>query len=157
MFVMATPKADVALPTLGDRVHSGEFERNPVHFTAFVNPRVVAASEELECDHETCLSIPGITALVPRHEWIDVEFTSLEGETCALRLQQHPARVFQHELDHLEGIVFLDRILATGDIMAQEEFDRQAAELMKKQGALLRAQRKEAVSSALDVVFEQYV
>lgn len=84
-----------------------------VHYTAIVNPEIVHASAEMEAAHEQCLSIPGVSAPVPRHKWIDAKFETLDGRSRSVRLFDHPARVFQHELDHLDGTVFLDRILDT--------------------------------------------
>ncbi|GBG30263.1 Peptide deformylase 1B, chloroplastic [Hondaea fermentalgiana] len=88
-------------------------------FIAVVNPVVTAVSTEVEASYESCLSLPGVAALVPRHTWIEVEFKDLEGTSIKRRLRNHPARVFQHEYDHLEGIMFTDRILDTCDIVAE--------------------------------------
>ena len=81
-----------------------------LHFTGIVNPEIVNVSEEMTSAYEQCLSIPGIAAIVPRYQWIDTTFQTLDGKRRKQRLHGHPARVFQHELDHLDGIVFLDRI-----------------------------------------------
>jgi peptide deformylase len=76
---------------------------------AIINPKIVSASKKMVKAWEGCLSIPGIRGLVPRHKSIDVEFITREGEKLSLTLEDFPARIFQHEFDHLNGIVFLDR------------------------------------------------
>lgn len=157
---MATPKvapSEEALPTMGPPVESGEFRLKPMSFMAVINPEIVQVSEEVECDHETCLSVPGITALVPRHTWIATKFWTLDGKERFHRFHDHPARVFQHELDHLDGIMFLDRIFDTTDIMAIEELDRQIQQEYKKKGALMRKERLDISHSELDNVFQYYV
>jgi len=76
---------------------------------AIINPKIISASKKVIKDYEGCLSIPGIRGLVPRHEWVDVSFTTREGEKVQMTFEGFPARIFQHEFDHLNGVVFLDR------------------------------------------------
>jgi len=130
LFVMATPliTSTAQLPTLGPRVTApGSFVK-PLHFTAIVNPIVTKVSEELEAEHETCLSAPGLSALVPRHTWVEAQFQTLDSKIHKQRFVNHPARVFQHEYDHLEGILIVDRILDTCDLYMEEELTRQCDE-----------------------------
>ncbi len=90
---------------------------------AVINPKIVSASKRIIKSYEGCLSIPGIRGLVPRHKSIDVEFTTREGEKLRLTLEDFPARIFQHEYDHLNGIVFLDRTNPK-DIVTEREYVR---------------------------------
>jgi len=92
--------------------------------TIMVNPAFEPCSEEIEKDWEGCLSIPAIRALVPRYRDIAISYTDPFGQTVSLRLEGFVARVFQHEYDHLEGLVYLDRIENTRDIVTEIEYFR---------------------------------
>ena len=78
-----------------------------------LNPRIVARSDEMVKGWEGCLSIPAVRGLVPRYRAIAVEYTSRDGNLLRLELTDFVARIFQHEYDHLDGIVFLDRVEST--------------------------------------------
>ncbi len=75
-----------------------------------VNPRIVEVSDEKEIAEEGCLSLPEIFEDVERHVWIEVEYQNERGEKVRERLEGYEARVFQHEYDHLDGVLFIDRI-----------------------------------------------
>jgi peptide deformylase len=75
------------------------------------------------------LSLPGIRALVPRFDSVDVRYQTRFGETIETRYEGFLARVFQHELDHLQGKVFLDRVETTLDVMMELEWQRQIVSL----------------------------
>ena len=75
----------------------------------FVNPRVVEASEADYTASEGCLSVPAGTVQVTRHEEVVVEAQDLTGETFQVRLAGLLARIVQHEIDHLDGRLILDR------------------------------------------------
>ena len=92
--------------------------------TAFLNPEITWRSKQTEKDWEGCLSLPGIRALVPRHNRIEVKFTSRSGEQIETAYDGFIARVFQHELDHLDGTVFIDRVESTQDIVMEKEWRR---------------------------------
>src|SRR5919198_2123180 len=76
---------------------------------ALVNPRVVESSDERVADDEGCLSLQGVVIPVERHVRITVEGNDAGGKELRLELEGLPARVAQHELDHLDGILILDR------------------------------------------------
>ena len=82
--------------------------------TAMLNPKIVAHSTEIIKDWEGCLSVPGLRGLVPRYQEIEVEYTDLKGNLKQQKLTDFIARIFQHELDHLDGKVFLDRLVSSG-------------------------------------------
>jgi peptide deformylase len=96
-----------------------------------VNPRFEITDAALRKDWEGCLSVPGIRALVPRHRALQVRFQDAEGRAQQIDLDEFPARVFQHEYDHLIGLVYLDRVEQNRDIVAESEFFKriQAAEV----------------------------
>jgi peptide deformylase len=76
---------------------------------AFVNPVLVDRSDETVSDTEGCLSLQGVTVPVERALKVTVEGKDETGADVRLELEEHPARVAQHELDHLDGILIIDR------------------------------------------------
>jgi len=76
---------------------------------AVVNPRVVERSEETETDEEGCLSLQGVLVPVERHVAVALEARDPEGAELRLELEGLEARVAQHELDHLQGVLVIDR------------------------------------------------
>ena len=83
-------------------------ERKEVVFC--VDPRIVRASREMVDGYEACLSVPGVGGEVSRHRWIEVACLDSEGRTRARRSEGWEARIFQHELDHLNGVLYLERL-----------------------------------------------
>jgi peptide deformylase len=92
--------------------------------TAMINPRILAHSTDIVKGWEGCLSIPGIRGLVPRYQAIEVEYTTRDGQLHRQELTDFVARIFQHEYDHLDGIVFLDRVENTQDLMSEQEYQQ---------------------------------
>jgi peptide deformylase len=90
--------------------------------TVMINPAFEPLSKEKEKDWEGCLSIPGIRALVPRYKSISVQYTDELGKQVKLELQDFIARVFQHEADHLDGKVYLDRVENSLDMISESEY-----------------------------------
>ncbi len=76
---------------------------------AIVNPRLAQGSDEREADDEGCLSLQGVVIPVERHERVAIEAIDPEGKDVRLELEGLAARVVQHELDHLDGILIIDR------------------------------------------------
>jgi len=87
-----------------------------------VNPSFTLLDASRHKDWEGCLSVPGIRALVPRFRAIKVSYQDPQGERQEIDLEDFPARVFQHEFDHLQGLVYLDRVENNRDIVAESEF-----------------------------------
>ena len=77
---------------------------------ALINPRVTWRSPEQEHGEEGCLSLPGVGLLVPRAAAIDIEYHDAMGKLQQMRCTGFKARVVQHEVDHLDGILMLDRV-----------------------------------------------
>ena len=92
--------------------------------TAMINPEIMFASEEKEKGWEGCLSIPGIRGLVPRHRRIAVRFLDRNGIVREEEYEGFIARVFQHEFDHLKGVVFIDRVESTLELVSEKEYLR---------------------------------
>lgn len=76
----------------------------------YINPEILKVSDAMIEDEEGCLSVPGIYGLVDRHKRIRVRATNRHGRTQELDLHAFPAIVFQHEIDHLNGILFIDKM-----------------------------------------------
>lgn len=79
---------------------------------AMVNPRVVDASKELERAEEGCLSMPGLAAAVERPARVIVEGLDRDGQPLRVEGDELLGRCLQHEIDHLDGILFVDRVSA---------------------------------------------
>lgn len=91
---------------------------------ALLNPEMVWGSEERDKDWEGCLSIPGLRGLVPRHRRIGVRYLDRAGRLREEELSGFVARIFQHELDHIHGTVFIDRVESTRELITEREFQR---------------------------------
>jgi peptide deformylase len=90
--------------------------------TVMINPTFQALSDDKEKDWEGCLSIPGIRALVPRYKTINVQYADEQGTPVEQQLEGFVARIFQHEADHLDGKVYLDRVESSLDIISESEY-----------------------------------
>ena len=76
--------------------------------TPILNPRLVRRSQGVKSNWEGCASIPGVRAKVVRYNWVEVEYTGLDGKVQLVAYDGFLARIFQHEYDHLDGILFVD-------------------------------------------------
>ncbi len=75
-----------------------------------INPEVIELSEDNSTLEEGCLSIPGHTAEVSRPDWIKLRFTDIKGKEQQIKAEGLLAACIQHEIDHLDGILFIDHI-----------------------------------------------
>jgi peptide deformylase len=91
--------------------------------TVLINPSIRVVGDEIEEGWEGCLSIPGLRGVVPRASRIKVKARSVEGEELSLTADSFQARVIQHEYDHLDGIVFLDRMTSTRSLAFEQEWE----------------------------------
>ncbi len=106
----------IAAPQIGvlERLAIVDTSRNPKHTAGhglliLMNPRIVA-SEDTQTGREGCLSLPDYTANIRRHQRITVEALTLDGEALTFDAEGFEAVVLQHEIDHLDGLLFLDRV-----------------------------------------------
>lgn len=89
----------------------GSFEdKKSKEFTALINPEVVKFEGELVKDYEGCLSVKHIYGFVPRYNKVRVKALDLEGNEIRIKAEGFLARVIQHEIDHTNGLVFIDHI-----------------------------------------------
>lgn len=89
-----------------------------------INPVILETSGQKIKDWEGCLSIPGLRGLVPRYPGVTVAFYNRHNKKQIITLEGFLARVFQHEHDHIEGTLFIDRIESIHDLYAEEEYQR---------------------------------
>ena len=90
-----------------------------------INPVIANRGGQVTAE-EGCLSIPGVFAQITRSEWVDVEATDLEGQPVKIHGRGLLARVLQHEIDHLDGVLFIDHL----DPVARDRIKRR----IKKEG-----------------------
>ena len=99
-------------------------EVKPLKKTIVVNPKITSYSKKLANDWEGCLSLPAIRGLVPRYTDIIVEFYNQLGKKQIMKLSGFQARVFQHEIDHLNGILYIDKMNDLKTLMTVDEFKK---------------------------------
>jgi peptide deformylase len=92
-----------------EREEDEEKENAPKKVWAVINPEIIKASEEKLMGVEGCLSIPGLVGEVERHASIQVKGLNRHGKPMKIKAEGWLARIFQHEIDHLNGILFTDR------------------------------------------------
>lgn len=93
-------------PNAGHAIKSYEKQSERV----MINPIITEKSTDIELGEEGCLSFPNIYAMINRNIWINVKYFTIDGEIQSERIEGYPAVVFQHEYDHLDGILFIDHM-----------------------------------------------
>ena len=91
---------------------------------AVINPEIVPQGNAREEGWEGCLSIPDIRGMVPRYTDIKVKGIDRDGRAIELRLKNFPARVAQHETDHLDGVLFFDRMASMTTLTYLDEYSK---------------------------------
>jgi peptide deformylase len=86
-----------------------EKEDAPKKIYTLLNPEIVKASEEMVMGIEGCLSIPGLVGEVDRHAAVQIKALNRHGKPTKIKAEGWLARIFQHEIDHLNGVLFPDR------------------------------------------------
>lgn len=107
-------------------------------FTALINPEVIRAEGKLEKDYEGCLSVPEIYGMVERPTKVKVKATLEDGHEVRLKANDYLARTLLHEIDHLDGILFIDHIKGQrdafyrlndkGDLVPITDYDHEIAQ-----------------------------
>jgi len=93
-------------------------------FVVLINPEIVPVGDLVEPGWEGCLSIPDVRGLVPRAVDIRVDAYDRLGRKVTLKAQGLPARVIQHETDHLDGVLFFDRMRSLKTLTFMDEYQR---------------------------------
>jgi peptide deformylase len=91
-------------------VRSNLEDKSVRDFTALINPEIIKAGGPILEDFEGCLSVPGVYGKVPRHDRIRARAMDINGDEVRFRADGFLARTIQHEIDHTNGIVFIDHI-----------------------------------------------
>ncbi|MBS0289598.1 MAG: peptide deformylase [Proteobacteria bacterium] len=85
-------------------------EQDPIPLCLMINPEIITKSKEIVYLFEGCLSLPEVRGLVPRHEWIEVKYQNEHGQVMQKRHSGFEARIIQHEIDHLDGKLYPERM-----------------------------------------------
>jgi peptide deformylase len=133
IFTLAGTYAGVLDP---DAEHDEATQRAAVR--TFINPRIVA-QEGIKVDVEGCLSIPGVYADVERAARLTLEYQDLSGATARVVAEGLMSKAVQHEIDHLEGVLFLDRLPAASRRAVMEEHRNDLAQMQRDARAHLKA------------------
>ena len=117
----------LAAPQVGENIRMILVLLNNKNLIPMINPVITVHSDETEVGEEGCLSLPGIWGNVKRYKEITVQYQNEKGEKQILKLECFNARVVQHEIDHLDGILFTDYLDAEDNllnVMSQKESER---------------------------------
>jgi peptide deformylase len=96
----------------------------PIPLRVLANPELRPLGDETFPSYEGCLSVPDIRGIVPRHAMVEVAYLDRDGARVRERVRGLSAGTFQHELDHLDGTIFLDRVDDRGTLTTWEGFRR---------------------------------
>ena len=120
--MLAAPGAGLAANQVGValRVCVVKGDENQIH--QLVNPEIVKG-EGVQVGYEGCLSYPGWVGEVPRYETVTVKALNRKGREVRIKSSGFTARAFQHEIDHLDGILFTDRLTSLDTLRRVEEFE----------------------------------
>lgn len=126
---LAAPQIGVPLalvifevPAARAQAADGE-EAEAVEATVLINPVIEPLSDETALDWEGCLSVPGLRGVVPRHTHIRYSGLDLEGSRISVEAEGFHARVVQHECDHLNGILYPQRMTDMRYLVYEEEME----------------------------------
>ncbi len=112
----AAPGVGLAAPQIGESLrlivveYTDEEDENakPKKYV-LINPEIVKRSEETITDLEGCLSVPGLAGTVERHQAVTIKAKNRFGKSLKIEAEDWLARIFQHEIDHLDGVLYIDR------------------------------------------------
>ena len=102
---------------------NGEVIEQPKKLYVMINPEIVKVSEEKEMGVEGCLSIPGLVGEVERYSALQIKGLNRRGQPTKVKAEGWLARIFQHEIDHLDGVVYPDRATKVWKPSADEEVE----------------------------------
>jgi peptide deformylase len=116
----------VQMPDDEDYPHAGEL-------FVLCNPEIAKASHDVEMDQEGCLSVVGYVGHVERAIWVVVHGQDLHGRKMQVKAHDFLARAFQHEIDHLNGVLYVD-VAEADSVVTLEEFERRSREEQEQEG-----------------------
>jgi peptide deformylase len=129
--VYETNGVGIAAPQIGELVQvivlasrpNGRYPNAPVMApVALINPQIVAVSADVVSGWEGCLSVPDQRGWVPRHQAVTVACFDRRNQPQTLELKGFIARIFQHEYDHLNGVLFPDRVDHPDDLISEVQY-----------------------------------
>ena len=140
---LAAPQVGVARRLIVVEMPDDEDYPYPGQRWLLANPEIVKASRETETDLEGCLSVAGYVGMVERRTEIVIRAQDLTGRQVRLKAEGYLARVFQHEMDHLEGVLYVD-VAQEGTVMTVEAYER----LREEEGAAGEEAKEHTVAPA---------
>ena len=126
---LAAPQVGVSERVIVVHVPEDEEEPGSGQLYALINPEVSRASDEVIEGLEGCLSVPGYVGEVARHASVTVKGQDLKGKKVRVKAGGFLARAFQHEIDHLDGVLFIEKLTAPDRIWKVEEGQEDQAEM----------------------------
>ena len=134
---LAAPQIDVSLRIVVIEIENtstryGNIEHTP--FEVYINPTITSIADETAGYWEGCLSVPGMMGYVERPQHIRVDYLTSEGAEKSLEAHGFLATVFQHEFDHLDGTLYVDRIKDLSLFSFEEEFAQFHADTKNENG-----------------------
>jgi peptide deformylase len=121
---LAGPQVHEGLRVFVATLDAGRDVETPSEPIAIINPEITPVANDLVEDWEGCLSIPDIRGRVPRLREIKLRAFDRNGERMEIRASNFSARVIQHETDHLDGILFFDRMKSFESLTFLDEYSR---------------------------------
>ena len=89
-----------------------------------INPEIIEKGDQFVTDWEGCLSVPNIRGLVPCSDSVTIRYQDVKGKSVTKKLTGFPARIVQHEVAHIQGLLFTDRVSSPKDLYSQSEFKK---------------------------------
>ena len=121
---LAAPQVHESLRIFVATLDADDEEETPPEPIAVINPEITLVGADVVEDWEGCLSIPDIRGRVPRARDVKVRAFDRQGDRIELRARDFPARVIQHETDHLDGVLFFDRMKSFESLTFLDEYSR---------------------------------
>jgi peptide deformylase len=121
---LAAPQIHEGLRIFVAALDAGDDDEEPSEPIALINPEITVVGSDVVEDWEGCLSIPDIRGRVPRARAIKVRAFDRTGARIELSAHDFPARVIQHETDHLDGVLFFDRMKSLASMTFLDEYSR---------------------------------
>lgn len=106
---LAAPQINVSSRLIVVEYGDDEDEEAPKKLYVVANPEIIQASEETETGIEACLSVPGLVGEVERYSALVIKGQNRRGQATKIKVDGWLARIFQHEMDHLDGVLYTDR------------------------------------------------
>ena len=121
---LAAPQVHEGVRLFVAALDAGEDDEEESEPIAVINPEITIVGSDVIEDWEGCLSVPDIRGRVPRAREIKVRAFDRTGSRIELSAHDFPARVIQHEADHLDGVLFFDRMKSLGTLTFLDEYSR---------------------------------